>query len=158
MQSTTSTAAAHTLLQELSTLNIQLSKLDREKFRLTGCKMRPSFQEALKKTRELMLKKETVKLCGNSEPTNAVDKNAMAYQAQLPNTLQLLHCTTIGYVSLDKIPKVKEAIETDDIVEMEMEIPHYGHSARIPGYFSTVQISKKSKWLPNDPLNRYLKP
>ena len=103
-----------------------------------------------------MLKKETVKLCVNSEPTNAVDKNAMAYQAQLPNTLQLLHWTTIGYVSLDKIPKVKEAIETDDIVEME--IPHYGHSARIPGYFSTVQISKKSKWLPNDPLNRYLKP
>jgi len=142
-------------LQDHTKKTQQDKRVYREDFRLTGCNMRQNCQFTLRLCRAHMLEKRPVQIRVEPEPTNPVDRNALCFQVQLPEDLTW---HTVGYVAADKISKVRSAYDNHEIMEMEMEIPHFGHSARVPGYFSTVHIVKQGKWLPNDPNYVYLKP
>ena len=130
-------------------------KLYSEEFRLTGCNMREEFQKTLELCRTHMLKNENIPVRLQRETTNPVDENAIVFQVQVPGNDSWRN---VGYVAVDKIPKVSAALVNQEITEMVMDIPRFGHSARIPGYFSSVTVTKKNKWPPNDPNNVYKKP
>ena len=130
-------------------------KLFSEEFRLRGCNMREEFQETLESCRTHMLNKENIPVRLQRETTNAADTKAIVFQVQVPgNDLW----KSVGYVGVEKIPKVSAALNNQEITEMVMDVPTYGRSARKPGYFSHVTVTKKNKWLPNDPNNTYKKP
>ena len=130
-------------------------KLFSEEFRLRGCNMREEFQTTLESCRTHMLNKEIIPVRLQRESTNAADIQAIVFQVQVPgNNLW----KSVGYVGAEKIPKVNAALDNQEITDFVMDIPTYGQGAKKPGYFSHVTVTKKNKWLPNDPNNTYKKP
>ncbi len=82
------------------------------------------------------------------EPTNTADQNALKVQIHLKN-----EWVCIGYVSVYQILKVKSAIVKNEITSIELNRPKYKQNKNqdLTGYFCTVNITKKNRWMDDDP-------
>lgn len=129
-------------------------------FRLTGCSIEERYQSALEKLRHAMLtakqnkQKHTVEITAKEEWDNPVDCNAISFQGREDSNSTW---EVLGYVQLNKIPKMKKALLLNEIISYEMAIPRYRRSSKYSGFFSSVNVCKKKLWLPSDNTNTYNK-
>ena len=91
---------------------------------MKGCSFHNHFQEALYTCKQLMLNENAPQLSLNFEPTNKRDENAITVHALLADW------TPIGYIPANKVPKVTDAMQNDEItlVALDNVIYRYIHA------------------------------
>ena len=123
-----------------------------EYFSLKGSSYHEDCQKALRKCKQLQLKKQHIELRVNPEPTNIRDKNAITVEVQLDGTWH-----RIGYIQKEKLRKVTEALKKTEIDKVQfksigfMFIPDLNDWL----YHPCVLITKSHQWLPTDANYKY---
>lgn len=122
-----------------------------ETFTLKGSSFHEHFQDGLKRSREVLNKKEDLPVKLTFEPVNRRDENAILVQARIEPW------KPIGYIPGIKVPKVTQAILKKEITKNVVSNVKYQYVFPIGSfkYFATLSITKKGKWPKNKDSYRY---
>ena len=120
---------------------------------LRGSSFHEDCQATLKKCRELLSAKRTVKLRVCPEPENIRDCNALIIQAKVDGQWD-----RIGYIPKEKVPKFTAAIRQHELKEIRFKnirCQYVMCDNPTLTFMASVLVVKRGKWLPNDGKYRY---
>ncbi|XP_066278597.1 uncharacterized protein [Branchiostoma lanceolatum] len=121
--------------------------------KLKGSNMEPRYQVVLTEIQKQMLERRiTVPVRLEFEMENPVDSNAIKIDAQVDGIWKV-----IGYIPIEKVPKVTSALRKTEIVSVKLaSIPKYEFNPNgRHGFGVSIVIVKKGKWPADDRHNKY---
>ena len=115
-------------------------------FKCIGATRETTYQDALERVRDLMECGEVVPVKIEPEPSNVWDPNAIAFKCMIDNSY-----VRIGYVIREVVTEVKDALDTNSIVNVKFSwvkyITHWSYSGH--GFYAGISITRKGRWSKN---------
>ena len=143
----------HPLFEELQHHRRTHIKQHTELFRINGCYKSKQRQQALKRAHHELNAGKLVRVRVNKEPDNPKDKNAIAFEVQFEGSCEW---NLVGYVPLAKIPKVRCAMDGNEISNMTLLTPTFFYqNVPAPAWYSKVILTKSGAWGSDDLDNTY---
>lgn len=123
-----------------------------EYFKVKGSTYHEHFQNALRKSKRLLLDKEDVPVQLIIEPTNVADKNAIIVQSELEHQWH-----PIGYIPGVKVKKTMDALDKNEIATIRFKSIEWKYIYALGEfrYVSSIVVTKVNKWLASDKDYQY---
>ena len=119
---------------------------------MNGSTYHEHFQNALRKSKRLLLDKEDVPVQLIIEPTNVADENAIIVQSELEHQWHL-----IGYVPGVKVKKSMDALDKNEVATIRFTSIEWKYIYALGEfrYISAIVVTKVNKWLASDKDYQY---
>ncbi|KAL9977484.1 hypothetical protein ACROYT_G014892 [Oculina patagonica] len=123
-----------------------------EYFKVKGSTYHEHFQNALRKSKRLLLDKEDVPVQLIIEPTNVADENAIIVQAELEHKWH-----PVGYIPGVKVKKTMDALDKNEIATIKFKSIEWKYIYALGEfrYVSAIVVTKVNKWLASDKDYQY---
>ena len=110
-------------------------------FKCIGSTKEQNYREVLARVALVRRQGGNVAVRLEPEPTNPVDRKAIAFQCKVNGTW-----STIGYVVSEILDEVHQALSTNCITDVEFEWVKFAIMWRTPGWYAGVNWTRKGEW------------
>ena len=123
-----------------------------EYFPVVGSNWEMRYQDGLNKCYQMQVRKKKVQLRVEHEPGNVSDSNALKFEVYSDGQWFI-----IGYCGVKKIPKLKRALHSAQVLSLELcNLRRIWYPVISEFRFSAgINIVKMGRWDKDDPTNRY---